>query len=141
MKEEMAQRKIKKTFDSRKRKAVSRASPIAEVSQDIPLADICIPCITEEQKHKAFSGFDKANTQLVYSHCQICHQIRLDWKVVPVTFDRKRLMCCNKCKSLNNAEMQSPQQWLPTWKDSNNEIHYEVPPQLAVLREVEKLLI
>ena len=141
MKEDMAQRRIEKTFRSRKRKAFSRARHIAEVSQDIPLADIRIPCIKEEQKHKAFSAFDTANAQLSYALCQVCHQIRLGWKVVGITFGLIQLMCCNKCKSLRLSDLKSPQQWLPTWKDSSNIIHYEVPPQLAILREGEKLLI
>ena len=102
---------------------------------------LLIPSFSKEQLHKAFTAFDKANTQLVYSHCQVCHQIRLDWKVVCITFGQQRLMCCNKCKNLTKADMKSPQQWLPTWKDNNNKIHYEIPRELAMLREGEKLLI
>ena len=50
-------------------------------------------------------------------------------------------MCCNKCKNLKKVDLECNHQWLPTWKDSNNKIHYEVPKELAVLREGEKLLI
>ena len=116
----------------------------ARARQNVLLAEVPtlqIPCIRKQHLKQAIVAFEKANAQLEYLHCQVCHQIRLDWKVVPITFDRKRIMCCNKCKNLKQVDMNNHQQWLPTWKDCNNNIHYEVPPQLAVLREREKLLI
>ena len=141
MKENMEQRKLEATFKARKWKQDSRARQSRIVSQQLPVTNIEIPNISVEEKQRAFSAFDKANAQLVYSQCHVCHQIRLDWKVVPITFDKKRLMCCNKCKNLKKVDLECNHQWLPTWKDSNNKIHYEVPKELAVLREGEKLLI
>ena len=105
MREEQARRKLKQNETSRIRMTNARARQNVLSTEQVQIPTLQIPCISEQHLQQAIVAFEKANAQLAYLHCQVCHQIRLDWKVVPITFDRKRLMCCNKCKNLKQVDM------------------------------------
>ena len=101
-----------------------------------------VPSISDDELKDAFKQFDDANTKLCYQRCEVCHQVRLDWKLMRVNHGTIGLNCCTKCCTMNWETIQFLQKTLPTWTDpKTKKMQYHVPPELANLREGEKLLI
>lgn len=86
---------------------------------------------------EAIEKFEKECNNISHQYCPICMQVSLNLKVKD---RRNETRSCDNC---NTQKKYSPYSEirLPTWKDENDMLQYQLPEELLHLREAEKLLI
>lgn len=91
---------------------------------------------TEREFMESTLQFEKQCKKISHLKCSICKQVRIGLDMSKSNSTCKRNPTCVDCNLLIKEDIS-----LPTWTDTNGDIHYEVPKELACLREGEKLLI
>ena len=80
--------------------------------------------------------FEEKTTRISHEHCEMCKSVSLNLK----TSYRSGMLICGNCKKLG-ISVEEFETFLPVWHDGNGTTHFELPKELQVLREAEKLLI
>ena len=87
--------------------------------------------VTSEVRENAFVGFEEACKSIKHHRCPRCRQ-------VGIFMELKNTGMCDFCVNYKNSEFENV---LPTWKDDNGCVRYDVPEELQRLSLAEKMLI
>jgi hypothetical protein len=110
--------------------------PVAQIGEGARLYQ------SHANAHRYNLEFEKLNEDIVHFHCNICKQVSTMLDVSNRTLDmHNNTAMCKRCFQKLRKDPDYSPPWLPTWKDTNGILQYDIPDELSGLRQGEKLMI